>query len=140
MKKTTRLLAFCLNFYSISAVADYHCGLKLQSIDDSKLVVEKSYSIGRSQIRAGSLGEIHVEDKRRSKKITLELNAVMSGWAGEEDAAFVIMRRESTKRSTRAQAHSDVIKVKGDDVGFGTTFDLKYDVEVKCRVEEPTSR
>lgn len=139
MRKTTRLLALCLNFYSISAVADYQCVLQLKSIvNPDKIVAEKTYIIERSNMRAGSLGELHLESKKRKKKVTFEVNGVMSGWAGEEDAVFVIMRRETTRRSHHIQAFSNKIEVKGNDIGFGSTFDLKYDVEVRCKVT-PTS-
>lgn len=140
MRKTTRFIAFCFNLYSINAVADYQCVMKLKTIDQPVQVVsEKTYTVARSVMSAGSLGELHVEDKRKKKRITFEVNSVMSGWAGEEDATFVIMRRETTRRKTHVESFSNIMTVKGDDVGFGTTFDLKYDVEVKCKVTEPVS-
>lgn len=133
--KRTRIIAMLFNFYSMSAVAGYECVLKLAHIEDLyKTVAEKTLLIERSNMSAGSMGTLFVELDKRNKKISLDINAVMSGWQGEEDATFVIIRRESKRRSHRAETVSEKMTLKGDSSMTGW-FD-SYKLEIECKVRD----
>lgn len=133
--KRTRLIAMLFNFYSMSAVAGYECVLKLAHNEDLyKTVAERTLVAERSTMSAGSMGTLFVEQDKRNKKISLDINAVMSGWSGEEDASFVIIRRTSKRRSHHAETVSEIMTVKGDSSMTGW-FD-NYKLEINCKVKE----
>jgi hypothetical protein len=57
--KRTRILAYMLNLYSMSAVASYDCTLKLAHSEDLNVTVaEKVVSIGRGEMKAGFMGTL----------------------------------------------------------------------------------
>jgi hypothetical protein len=131
--KRTRIIAYIFNLYSMSAVAGYDCVLKLAHNDDLyKTVAEKTITIEQGAMRSGSFGTLLVESEQRHKRISLDINAVMSGWKGEEDASFVVLRRTMKRSSNETQTVSEVMTVQGDEKMTGW-FDA-YKLDIKCQV------
>lgn len=137
--KRTRFLALIFNLYSMSAVASYECVMKLAHIEDLyTTVAERTLTVKKGTMDAGSMGTLYVESEKKNKKISLDINAVLSGWAGEEDATIVMIRRERKKRSTRAETISEKMTIKGDN-SMTAWFD-SYKLEIQCQVKDtPTS-
>ncbi len=133
--KRTRILACLLNFYSMSAVADYECILKLAHTEDlHKTIAEKTLTIGQGEMKSGNMGTLFVEFEKNRKKTSLDINAVLSGWKGEEDASVVIIRRTKKRYSGVAETVSEIMTVKGDDKLTGW-FDA-YKLEMNCLVKD----
>ena len=131
--KNTRILAFIFNLYSMSAVAGYDCTLKLAHNEDLyKTIAEKTLSIETSAMNSGNMGTLFVELAKNRKKISLDINAVMSGWKGEEDATVVIIRRTEKRYSSSSQTVSEIMTVKGDNKLTGW-FD-SYKLDMSCKV------
>ena len=85
-------------------------------------------------MNAGNMGVLFVESESKRRQTTLEINGVMSGWENEEDASFVIIRREKRKHSSKIQRLTDqVIMVKGNDKTTGWFDSYKLDVECKTK-------
>jgi hypothetical protein len=133
--KRTRILAYMLNLYSMSAVASYECTLKLAHSEDLNMTIaEKVLTIGRGEMKSGNMGTLYVEFEKKKKTISLDINAVMSGWQNEEDATFVILRRTKTRRNTSAETISEIMGLKGDDQRTGW-FD-SYKLDINCRTTQ----
>jgi len=131
--KRTRILAYLFNLYSMSAVADYQCVLKLAHNDDLyKTIAEKTVTIEEGKMKSGNMGTLFVEFQKNRKKISLDINAVLSGWKGEEDATFVMIRRTKKRYSLSSHTVSDIMTVKGNDSMTGW-FD-SYKLDIKCLV------
>ncbi len=80
------------------------------------------------------MGTLFLELEKRTKKVSLDINAVMSGWAGEEDANFVIIRKAKRKYSANhAETISEIMTVKGTDKLTGW-FD-SYKLDISCEVK-----
>jgi hypothetical protein len=132
--KRTRILAYIFNLYSMSAVAGYDCTLKLAHNEDLyKTVAEKTLSIETGEMNSGNMGTLFVEFEKNRKKISLDINAVMSGWKGEEDATVVIIRRTKKRYSTSSETVSEIMTVKGDNKLTGW-FDA-YKLDMSCKVQ-----
>jgi hypothetical protein len=133
--RKARVLAYILNLYSMSAAAGYECHLKLAHTENLyKTIAEKTVSIGVGRMNAGKLGTLFVESQRGNKIISLDINGVMNGWRGEEDATFVILRTTQKKRSTKTNTVSEKINIKGRD-SVTNWFD-NYMLDIKCEVNE----
>lgn len=133
--KKARLLAYFLNLYSMSAAAGYECHLKLaQNSDLYKTIGEKTVSVGHGEMRAGNSGTLFVESQSGNKLISLDINSMINGWSGEEDAAFVIIRTTQKKRSIRTNTISEKIQLKGTN-SVTSWFD-DYQLDVACKVNE----
>lgn len=133
--KKARVLAYMLNLYSMSAAAGYQCHLKLAHNEDLyKTVAEKTVSIQEGHMSAGKLGTLFVESQRGNKIVSLDINAVMSGWKAEEDATFVIIRSIQKKRSTKTETVSEKISIKGTD-SVTNWFD-NYMLDIKCQIND----
>ena len=133
MKKRTRALAYLLNLYSMSAVAGYECVLKLAHTEDlNTTVAEKTVTIDQGRMTSGNMGTLFVEFERNRKRISIDINAVMSGWKGEEDASFIMIRRTKKRYSNSSATISEIMTVKGDDQMTGW-FD-SYKLEISCKV------
>ena len=131
--KRTRVLAYFFNLWSMSAVAGYECHLKLAHNDDLyKTVAEKTVSIEQGQMRSGNMGTLLVESQKGNRIVSLEINSVMSGWKGDEDAAFVILRKSQKKHSSKTSTVSEVMNIKGND-SITSWFD-DYMLDIKCEV------
>lgn len=135
MMKRTRIIALFFNLYSVSAVAGYECHLKLSHTEDPhKVIAEKSVRIEEGRIISGYMGTLFTEDAKKRKETSLDINAVMSGWKGEEDASIVIIRRATNKRNVETNTISEVMTVKGDNSLTGW-FD-SYKLDISCEVKE----
>lgn len=133
MKKRTRLLACLLNFYSMSAVASYECVLKLAQNNDLNTVIgEKTLIAAPGTMNSGNLGTLFVEFENNRKKISLDINAVMNGSVGKENATFVMIRRTTKRFSIKSSTVSDVLTLKGSDQVEGW-FDT-YKLDISCQV------
>lgn len=133
MKKRTRILAYLLNFYSMSAVAGYECVLQLAQKDDVNTVIaEKTLTAAPGTMNSGNLGTLFVEFENNRKKISLDINAVMNGSDGKESATFVMIRRTKKRFSTKSSTVSEVLTLKGSDhvVGWFDTYKLDIDCKV----------
>ncbi len=117
----------------MSAVADYQCVLKLAHNDDLyKTIAEKTLTIEEGKMRSGNMGTLFVEFEKNRKKISIDINAVLSGWKGEEDATFVMIRRTKKRYSLSSQTVSDIVTVKGNESMTGW-FD-SYKLDINCLV------
>lgn len=131
--KRTRVLAYLINFYSMSAVAGYECVLKLAHTDDlNRVVGEKTLTIAQETMNSGNMGTLFVESENGRKKVSLDINAVMNGWRGKEDATFVMIRRTKKRYSTSSSTVSEIMALKGDD-NFVGWFD-SYKLDISCKV------
>jgi hypothetical protein len=133
--RKARLVAMCMNLMSISAAAHYECELKLAHSEDLyKTIAEKTIEVKKSVMDAGNMGVLFVESDSKRRTTTLEINGVMSGWENEEDASFVIIRREKRRYSSKIQRLTDqVLMVKGDGKVTGWFDAYKLDVECKTK-------
>jgi hypothetical protein len=123
----------------MSAVADYQCVLKLAHNDDLyKTIAEKTLTIEEGKMKSGNMGTLFVEFEKNRKKISLDINAVMSGWKGEEDATFVMIRRAKKRYSLSSHTVSDIMTVKGNDSMTGW-FD-SYKLDINCLVTPATEQ
>jgi len=135
--KKTKVLAYLISFHSMSSLASYECQLKLARNDDiDSTIAEKTLTIDQGRMNSGNMGTLFVEYEKNRKKISLDINAVMSGWRGEEDATFVIIRRIKKRYSTNAETLSEILTVKGNDKITGW-FD-SYKLDISCQVKEPS--
>jgi hypothetical protein len=133
--KRTRIFAYLLNLYSMSAVAGYECTLKLAHSEDlNQVIAEKVLVIKKGEMRSRNMGTLFVEFEKRKKSISLDINAVMSGWQNEEDATFVILRRTKTRRTTSSETISEIMNLKGDDQLTGW-FD-SYKLDINCQTKQ----
>ncbi len=124
--KRTRVLAYFMNLYTMSAVAGYECTLKLAHTDDlNRVVAEKTLNIAQGNMNSGNMGTLYLET-------SLDINAVMNGWRGEEDATFVIIRRNKKRYSTSSSTVSEIMTIKGTDQVTGW-FDA-YKLDIACKV------
>ena len=136
MKKRTRALAYLINLYSMSAVAGYECVLKLAHTEDLHTVVaEKTVTIAQGKMTSGNMGTLFVEFERNRKRISIDINAVMSGWKGEEDASFIMIRRTKKRYSNRSSTISEIMTVKGDDQMTGWFDSYKLDISCKASAD-----
>lgn len=133
--KKTRVLAYFLNLYSMSAAAGYECHMKLAHSEDLyKTIAEKTVSIRTAEMNAGKLGTLFVESQKGNKIISLDINGMMNGWKGEEDATFVILRTTQKKRTSSTKTVSEKISIKGRD-SVTSWFD-SYMLDIKCETNE----
>ena len=136
MKKRTRALAYLINLYSMSAVAGYECVLKLAHTEDLyTTVAEKTVSIDQGRMISGNMGTLFVEFERNPKRISIDINAVMSGWKGEEDASFIMIRRTQKRYSNSSSTSSEIMTVKGDDQMTGWFDSYKLDISCKSSAD-----
>ena len=131
--KRTKLIAYIFNLYSMSAVAGYECTLQLAHTENlHQVVAEKVLTINKSEMRSGNMGTLFVESAKKKKQITLDINAVLSGWPGEEDANLVVIRKTQKKHSGSVQTISEIMNVQGNNQLTGW-FD-SYKLDVRCKV------
>jgi hypothetical protein len=133
--RKARILAYCLNLMSISAAAHYECELKLAHSEDLyTTIATKKVEVKKAVMNAGNMGVLFVESESKRRQTTLEINGVMSGWENEEDASFVIIRREKRKYSSKFQRLTDqVLTVKGNDKITGWFDSYKIDIDCKTK-------
>ena len=133
--KRTRILAYILNLYSMSAVAGYDCNLKLaHSTNPDQVIGEKTLTIAQGNMNSGNMGTLFVESENNRKKISLDINAVMSGWDSDENATFVMIRRTKKRYSTSSSTVSEIMTIKGNDHVTGS-FD-SYKLDINCKVTD----
>lgn len=131
--KKARVLAYMLNLYCMSASASYDCVLKLAHNENLyQTIAEKTLSISEGEMKSGNMGTLFVEFQKNRKKISLDINAVMSGWKGEEDATFVMIRRTKKRYTSNAETVSEIMTVKGNNKMTGWFED--YKLEISCQV------
>jgi hypothetical protein len=123
----------------MSVAAHYECELKLAHSEDLyTTIAQKKIEVKKSVMDAGNMGVLYVELEGKRRRTTLEINGVMSGWENEEDASFVIIRREQRRYSAKIQRLSDqVITVKGNNKATGRFDSYKLDVECKTKIQGP---
>jgi hypothetical protein len=130
--KRTKLLAYIFNLYSMSAVAGYDCVLHLynnQQLDQPLAV--KSMLIEQDEMRAFNPGTLLVERTTWRRKQSLELNATLGGWTGDEHATFLFLRKQQRRFSADSEAITEPIQLKGNQE-ISHWFD-KYVVNIKCQ-------
>ncbi len=133
--KRTKLLAYVVNFFSMSAVAaGYECQVKLSHVEDLKQVIaEKVLVIDQGQIRSGKMGTLYVESLKKNKSTRLDLNAVLCGWKGEEDLNLVVIRKEVKKDQIKSsQTISEIINIQGESQK--TAWLDSYKLDVSCKI------
>jgi hypothetical protein len=131
--KRTKILAYIVNFYSMSAVAGYECALQLAHTENLKEVVaEKVISIPTGEMRSGSIGSLFVESLKGKRKTFIEGRAVLSGWEGEEDLNLVMMRTTEKRSSLETGRISETITLKGDQIE--TAWFDNYKLDVNCKM------
>jgi hypothetical protein len=131
--KRTKILAYIVNFYSMSAVAGYECALQLAHTENLKEVVaEKVISIPTGEMRSGSIGSLFVESLKSKRKTFIEGRAVLSGWEGEEDLNLVMMRTTEKRSSLETGRISETITLKGDQIE--TAWFDNYKLDVNCKI------
>jgi hypothetical protein len=117
---------------SLTASAGYECGLKLAHTEDLyKTIAEKTVTIGET-MRSGSEGTLYTELQKGKTTVTLEIRSVIDGWAGTEDATFVVMRKISKKKKSQQLPISEKITLKGDQTDR-LWFDT-YKLDINCRI------
>ena len=133
--KRTKMIAYIFNLYSMSAVAGYECHLKLTHLEDSaKVVSEKVIRIEKNQTKSGNVGILFVESKFKKRMTSIHMNAVMSGWEGEEDVHFVLMRKFKKREKIKSETISQTMSVKGSSAGTWM-FDY-YRLDMSCDVKD----
>ena len=131
--KRTKILAYFVNFYSMSAVAGYECALQLAHTENLKeIVAEKVISIPTGEIRSGSIGSLFVESLKGKKKTFIEGRAVLSGWEGEEDLNLVMTRTTQIKNKSEFSRISQTITLSGDQ--SETAWFDSYKLDVDCKI------
>jgi hypothetical protein len=131
--KRTKILAYIVNFYSMSAVAGYECALQLAHTENLKEVVaEKVISIPTGEMRSGSTGSLFIESLKGKRKTFIEGRAVLSGWEGEEDLNLVMMRTNEKRSSLETGRISETITLKGDQIE--TAWFDNYKLDVNCKI------
>lgn len=119
--KRTKLIAYIVNFYSMSAVASYECVMQLSHQDNlNKVVAEKVISLDRGQIKGGNFGALFP---------TLEVKGMMSSMKGEEEASFAISRNNKDGQSVI----SEKISIQG--TSHGTSWFDSYKLGINCSLK-----
>jgi hypothetical protein len=108
-----KIIAYIINFYSISAVAGYQCTIKMSDVSrPDQVVAAKMISI-QDGIRSGSEGEILKG---------MDVDAYLNGQQMEEEVEIVLNKKDSS---------SDKISLKG--TGTTTAWFEHYKVETSCQ-------
>jgi hypothetical protein len=132
--KRTKFLALCFNVFSMSAVAGYECELKLAHMEDFQTTIAtRTVQVGKNKMESGNMGMLFMESENRRRRISLDINAMMNGWEGEEDAAFVILRRTRKKSSADAVRLSEVVMLEGNQKT--TAWFDAYKVDIECKLK-----
>ena len=133
--KRTKLLAYIFNLYSMSAVAGYECTVQLTNIEDPMISSsEKMISIDRNELKFRNMGTFAIESQESKRLTSIQMNAVMSGWQGEEDIHFVMMRRFQKRSKVKFETISEIMSVKGDK--SSTFWFDNYRLDIDCDVKE----
>lgn len=133
--KRTKLLAYIFNLYSMSAVAGYECTVQLTNIEDPMISSsEKMISIDRNELKSRNMGTFAIESQESKRLTSIQMNAVMSGWQGEEDIHFVMMRRFQKRSKVKFETISEIMSVKGDK--SSTFWFDNYRLDIDCDVKE----
>jgi hypothetical protein len=133
--KRTKLLAYIFNLYSMSAVAGYECMVQLTNIEDPMISSsEKMIRIDRNELRSRNMGTFAIESQESKRLTSIQMNAVMSGWQGEEDIHFVMMRRFEKRSKIKFETISEIMSVKGDK--SSTFWFDNYRLDIDCDVKE----
>lgn len=133
--KRTKLLAYIFNLYSMSAVAGYECTVQLTNIEDPMISSsEKMISIDRNELKSRNMGTFAIESQESKRLTSIQMNAVMSGWQGEEDIHFVMMRRFQKRSKIKFETISEIMSVKGDN--SSTFWFDNYRLDIDCDVKE----
>ncbi len=127
--KRTKIIAYLVNFYSMSAVAGYECLMQLSHQDNLKEVVaEKVISLSKGQIKGGNFGALFKEQLKK-KNSSLEVRGMMSSLSGEEEASFAIYR--NTKEGQFVI--SEKISIQG--ASLGTSWFDSYKLGINCSLK-----
>ena len=133
--KRTKLLAYIFNLYSMSAVAGYECTVQLTNIEDPMISSsEKMISIDRNELKSRNMGTFAIESQESKSLTSIQMNAVMSGWQGEEDIHFVMMRRFQKRSKIKFETISEIMSVKGDK--SSTFWFDNYRLDIDCNVKD----
>jgi hypothetical protein len=133
--KRTKLLAYIFNLYSMSAVAGYECTVQLTNIEDPMISSsEKMISIDRNELKSRNMGTFAIESQESKRLTSIQMNAVMSGWQGEEDIHFVMMRRFQKRSKIKFETISEIMSVKGDK--SSTFWFDNYRLDIDCNVKD----
>jgi len=133
--KRTKLLAYIFNLYSMSAVAGYECTVQLTNIEDPMISSsEKMISIDRNELKSRNMGTFAIESQESKRLTSIQMNAVMSGWQGEEDIHFVMMRRFEKRSKVKFETISEIMSVKGDK--SSTFWFDNYRLDIDCNVKD----
>ena len=118
--------------FSMSAMAGYECKFTLfHSHDIDQAIAKATASVETRRFSKGDLGSLFVESETRRKTISIDINAFMSGWANGEEATFIMMRRETSKRSQKTQIISDKLIMKGNEKQ--TFWFDSYKLDISCK-------
>ena len=130
--KNVVALFLCLS--SFQAFAGYECELKLSRAHAlEETLAEKKLTIGSNEIKSGGHGTLFVENSKKKKVVTLEINAALSGWENEEDITLVILRKTKKKSSSVEDTISESFTLKRNDEFVGW-FD-SYKLDIRCEVK-----
>lgn len=119
--KRTKLIAYIVNFYSMSAVASYECVMQLSHQDNlNKVVAEKVISLDKGQIRSGNFGALFP---------SLEVKGMISSMRGEEEASFAIYRSNKEGQI----GIGEKISIQG--TSHGTSWFDSYKLGINCSLK-----
>ncbi len=131
--KRTKILAYIVNFYSMSAVAGYECALQLAHTENlNQVVAEKVISISTDEIRSENIGNLFIESLKGKNKTSIEGQAIISGWEGQEDLNLVMLRNTQVKNISDSQKISETITLKGNQLE--TAWFDTYKLDINCKL------
>jgi hypothetical protein len=119
----------------MSAVAGYECTVLLTNIEDPMISTsEKMIRIDRNELKSRNMGTFAIESQESKRLTSIQMNAVMSGWQGEEDIHFVMMRRFEKRSKVKFETISEIMSVRGDK--SSTFWFDNYRLDIDCNVKE----
>jgi hypothetical protein len=119
--KRTKLIAYLVNFYSMSAVAGYECVMQLSHQENlNKVVAEKVITLEKGQMKGGKFGALFN---------TLEVKGMMSSMKGQEEANFAIYRNNKNGQSIVGET----IQIQG--TSHGTSWFDSYKLGINCSLK-----
>ena len=131
--KRTKILAYIVNFYSMSAVAGYECALQLAHTENlNQVVAEKVISISTDEIRSENIGNLFIESLKGKNKTSIEAQAIISGWEGQEDFNLDMLRTTQVKNISESQKISETITLKGNQLE--TAWFDAYKLDINCKL------
>jgi hypothetical protein len=131
-----RLLTLVFNFFSMSALAGYHCEVKLAHTEDLyKTIATKSITIETAGMKSGSLGTLFIESESKKKISSLVVRGVLDGNQGDEEMTLVIMRKEGKKKNTLVPERiSENLLLHG--IGPQRFWFDNYKLDAECEITE----